>query len=70
MALQWSDVLASGSTEIDDQHKELFASVNGMLAAFEKGSADRQEIGKIVAYLTDYVVFHFGTEEKHRDRFK
>lgn len=70
MSLQWSDALASGSAEIDNQHKELFARVNGLLAAFEKGSTDRQEISKIVAYLTDYVVFHFGTEEKHMDRFK
>ncbi len=69
-ALQGSDALASGSTEIDSQHKELSARVNGLLAACEKGSTGRQETGKIAAYLTDYVVFHFGAEEKHRDQFK
>ena len=70
MSLQWSDTLASGSSEIDTQHKELFARVNGLLAAFEKGEVDRQEISKIIQYLTEYVVFHFGTEEKHMDHFK
>ncbi len=70
MALEWSGSLASGSAEIDNQHKELFSRVNGLLAALEKRAADQQEIGKIVAFLTDYVVFHFGTEEKHMDRFK
>ncbi len=70
MSLQWSDTLASGSSEIDTQHKELFARVNGLLAAFEKGEVDRQEISKIIQYLTEYVVFHFGTEEKYMDHFK
>ncbi len=68
--LEWSESLASGSPEIDAQHKELFARVNGLLAAFEKGSADRGEIDRIVSYLDEYVVFHFGTEEKYMDRFR
>ena len=65
MALQWNDNLASGSTEIDTQHKELFTRVNSLLEAFEKGAAGREDISKIIQFLTDYVVFHFGTEEKH-----
>lgn len=70
MSLQWSDTLASGLSEIDTQHKELFVRVNGLLATFEKGEVDRQETSKIIQYLTEYVTFHFGTEEKHMDRFK
>ncbi len=70
MAIAWHDNLASGSPEIDGQHKELFTRVNALLAAFEKGTAGREEISKIVQYLTEYVVFHFGTEEKHMDTFK
>jgi hemerythrin len=69
MAVQWSDSLASGFTEIDTQHKELFMRVNGLLDAFDKGTAGRAEVSKIVQYLTEYVVFHFGTEEKHMGRF-
>jgi hemerythrin len=70
MSLQWSDALASGSSEIDSQHKELIGRVNGLLAAFDKGVVDRQEISNIIQYLSEYVVFHFGTEEKHMDHYK
>ena len=70
MALLWNDTLASGSSEIDSQHKELFGRVNGLLGAFDKGTVDRQEISKIIQFLTEYVVFHFGTEEKHMDHFR
>jgi hemerythrin len=69
MSLQWSDSLASGSAEIDSQHKELITRVNGLLGAFDRGNMAREEVGRIVQYLTDYVVFHFGTEEKHMARY-
>lgn len=65
MSLEWNDNLASGSSAIDSQHKELFARVNSMLTALEKGNASREEVSRIVQYLTEYVVFHFGTEEQH-----
>jgi len=70
MAIQWNDNLASGSNEIDTQHKELFNRVNSLLTAFEKGTVAREEVAKIVQYLTEYVVFHFGTEEKHMAYYK
>lgn len=69
MALQWSDSLASGSGEIDTQHKELFNRVNSLLNAFEKGTAGREEVSRIIQYLTEYVVFHFGTEEQHMVKY-
>lgn len=69
MSLAWSESLASGSSEIDTQHKELFIRVNSLLGAFQQGSAAREEISRIVGFLTEYVVFHFGTEEKYMDRF-
>jgi hemerythrin-like metal-binding protein len=43
--------------------------MNALLAAFEKGTARREDISKIVQFLTVYIVFRFGTEEKHRERF-
>ena len=69
MSVEWSETLASGSTEIDTQHKELFQRVNSLLAAFEKGSVSRGEVAKIVQYLTDYVVFHFGNEERYMAQY-
>jgi hemerythrin len=68
MAVQWNDSLASGSTEIDQQHKELFKRVDSLLAAFDRG-IDREETSKIVQYLSDYVVFHFGNEENYMARY-
>jgi len=70
MAIQWSDSLVSGSTEIDTQHKELFQRINSLLEAQEKGGKSSDEVHMIVSYLTDYVVFHFGTEEKYMDQYQ
>lgn len=67
--IQWNDNLASGSSEIDSQHKELFERINSLLATFGKGSIDRQEFSKIIQFLTDYVVFHFGNEENYMAKF-
>ncbi len=69
MALDWSENLASGSSEIDTQHKELFVRVNSLLLAVDKGTTAREEVSKIVQYLTDYVVFHFGNEEKYMAKY-
>jgi hemerythrin len=69
MALDWSENLASGSSEIDTQHKELFIRVNSLLLAVDQGTTAREEVSKIVQYLTDYVVFHFGNEEKYMAKY-
>jgi hemerythrin len=69
MSLQWSENLASGSSDIDTQHKELFVRVNSLLLAVDQGTTAREEISKIVQYLTDYVVFHFGNEEKYMAKY-
>jgi hemerythrin len=68
MVMQWNNSLATGSDEIDLQHKELFKRVDGLLAAVVRGT-DREETSKIVQYLTDYVVFHFGNEEDYMARY-
>ena len=69
MSVVWNESLASGSTEIDSQHKELFNRVNSLLNALERGTAGREEVSKIIQYLTEYVVFHFGTEEQHMAKY-
>lgn len=69
MSVIWSSSLESGSHEIDTQHKELFLRVNNLLAAFEKGTKNTDEIRRIIDYLTDYVVLHFGNEERWMDKF-
>jgi len=69
MSLQWSESLASGSSDIDTQHKELIVRVNSLLLAVDKGTTGREEVAKIVQYLTEYVVFHFGNEEKYMAKY-
>jgi hemerythrin len=68
MALQWTAALATSVGEIDDQHKELFDRVNNLLAAIDQNKG-RQEMGKVIQFLTDYVVHHFGTEERYMQKF-
>ncbi len=63
MTMAWSDNLASGSSEIDEQHKELITRVNGMLRAVDAGAGGAQEVSRTVQYLADYVILHFGNEE-------
>jgi hemerythrin-like metal-binding protein len=43
--------------------------VNSLLGAFDRGNVERGEVSRIVQYLTDYVVFHFGTEEKQMAKY-
>jgi hemerythrin len=69
MSAVGSDNLVSGSDEIDKQHKELITRANGLLATFENDGMNRQEISRTISYLADYVVYHFGIEEKVMDRF-
>ena len=68
-SIQWNDNLASGSSDIDSQHKELFLRINNLLATFDKNAVDRQEMSKIIQFLSDYVVFHFGNEENYMSKF-
>lgn len=70
MSIAWSQTLATGSAEIDTEHKELFQRINRLLAAQEKGLVGREETGRIVQFLSEYVVFHFGHEESLMDRYE
>jgi len=62
MAVQWTENLAVGVDEIDDQHKGIFSRVNNLLSAMAQGKG-REEVGKVLTYLANYVVKHFKAEE-------
>ncbi len=64
MAIHWTESLATGVQEIDDQHKELFGRINSLLNACNMGKG-RLEIGRTIVFLEDYVNEHFGTEERY-----
>ncbi|MDA8336896.1 MAG: bacteriohemerythrin [Peptococcaceae bacterium] len=68
MAIAWQESLATGIRDIDDQHKELFKRVNALLEACSGGKG-KEGIPGLLAFLTDYVVTHFGAEEAYMERF-
>lgn len=71
MLFPWNRNLETGNDVIDSQHKEIFQRVNRLLTAMSDGKG-KDEIGKIVTFLTDYVKEHFNAEEgimnRHRYR--
>ncbi|MDA8098400.1 MAG: bacteriohemerythrin [Nitrospiraceae bacterium] len=63
MTFTWTEELATEVAEIDSQHQELFRRVNGILEACREKKG-RQEIGKFIEFLEDYVDEHFAGEER------
>lgn len=63
MAMKWSDSLSVGVAQIDDQHKSLIDKINSLLGAMAQGKG-KDEIDSVIGFLADYVVTHFGDEEK------
>jgi len=63
MQVGWGEYLAVGVVEIDDQHKELFANFNALLAAYDNGSG-ADEVNRLFCFLGSYVVTHFSDEER------
>jgi len=63
MGIEWTPRLAVGVESIDSQHRELFDRVNRLLAAMESQQGE-VEVKRLVAFLGDYVVSHFGAEER------
>lgn len=60
--VEWHPSLASGDPEIDGQHQEIFRRLADLVAALERGRRD--EIPRLFDFLGDYVVSHFGAEER------
>jgi hemerythrin len=60
--LEWTAVLVTGIDEIDRQHQELFRCVARVRdAAF---ADDCTELDRTLAFLREYVDFHFQAEER------
>jgi hemerythrin-like metal-binding protein len=64
MAIQWTEDLTTGSSEIDEQHKEIFRRINVLLEACNQGKG-KDEVCRVIGFLDDYVVTHFGEEEEY-----
>jgi hemerythrin len=66
MVVEWHPSLASGNAEIDGQHQEIFRRLSDLVAALERGRRD--EIPRLFGFLGQYVVEHFGAEERAMER--
>jgi hemerythrin len=62
MAIEWTDDLAVGIELIDNQHKDLFKAVNDLTEAMWDGRG-REQAQKVLEFLAQYVILHFGAEE-------
>lgn len=58
----WHPSLATGDPEIDAQHQEILRRLGALVDALEEGR--REEIPGMFQFLGDYVVQHFGAEER------
>ena len=63
MSSGWSEDLATGVMEIDDQHKEIFSRFDRLSAACSEGKG-KDEVLKLVVFLEDYIKEHFAAEER------
>ncbi|HEX7489485.1 MAG TPA: bacteriohemerythrin [Anaeromyxobacteraceae bacterium] len=62
MALTWDTTLVMGVPALDEQHQELFQRVDALLDAIRRGSS-REEVGRTLSFVCDYVQTHFAAEE-------
>ena len=64
MRIEWSQDFSVGVEEIDSQHKELFERINNLDSAMKQGKA-KEEVVRLIEFLDEYAIMHFGTEEKY-----
>lgn len=62
--MEWTEKLATGISTIDNQHKELFIRINGLVVAIKQHRC-KAEIDGTIAFLDTYARVHFSEEEKH-----
>lgn len=61
--------LITGNSLIDSEHRQLFAAVNDLMDACSQGRG-RDQIQQTVRFLNDYVMKHFGDEERLQTQSK
>jgi hemerythrin len=63
MSFQWTEDLSTGVEDIDAQHRELIRHLNTLIDACSTQNG-RDDIGRFLGYLGEYVAFHFAAEER------
>lgn len=69
MGIVWTDDLSTGNGQIDTQHKELFSRINDLIDAMKSGKG-KDKIEETFKFLNQYLVTHFGTEERMMTSYK
>jgi hemerythrin len=59
----WDDSVKTGHEMIDEQHKQLFTAVNGLLKACRENKGN-DELTRSLNFLNDYTIKHFFDEEQ------
>lgn len=67
--LEWDQKYSVGVSIIDDQHKQMFETINLLIESLV-GVPKKEQIDEIINRLVAYKKFHFSTEEKYFDEFK
>ncbi|MFH2065612.1 MAG: bacteriohemerythrin [Pseudomonadota bacterium] len=65
--MNWDNSFSVGVEEIDAQHKNLINIFNKFYYRIE--SDDKKALGRLLASLVEYTVYHFATEEKYMKKF-
>lgn len=68
MALEWTDKISVGVTEIDDQHKELFRRTNSLMETCKSGKS-HEEVIEAMQFLESYVQQHLSDEEELQKKY-
>ena len=61
---KWDESLSVGVDFIDEQHKEWISRLNSLSEAIESRH-DLHVVSKVLAFMIDYLKFHFAAEEEH-----
>ena len=69
MTYMWKAEYATGNTEIDEQHKQLFKAVNDLISACSSGQG-HDVLDPTIKFLVDYTVKHFADEEKLQQQYQ
>jgi hemerythrin-like metal-binding protein len=64
----WDDSVKTGHEMIDEQHKQLFAAVNGLLKACRENKGN-DELTRSLNFLNDYTIKHFFDEEQVQQKY-
>ena len=66
--IEWNEALATGNGTIDGQHRELISRINTLLTACNQGKG-KEEVGRLLQFMGEYIRSHFATEETLQRRY-